>query len=726
MKNNQAESWNFDNVLVSFFNAVKERRNHLSKSTQTLFRRNDTLFRDELRRQAYRRSYSGRVELSEHDYDIGIYYNVVHRTLEKKQRIAAREILAPAVRALMTDKDPEGRAYLMSIGDTGLFCHILATILRAGFDDGVYAFLGAILLKHWDRLDDELDDNCWRIVGAAAAHLQFHLLAASAFIRAARLDREPERRRDSFFEASRGVCFRLREKPSDVAECCYMLDILDGCAGSLEDAPQFRVLHGLLTAWIAKLSGGDAEEAAKELFECAIRCADEWDEEHDDGKGGPLASSELAVKAPLEWQAYVATLAGDIGRQVASFPDPVYSDGDVPGFLPAASHVNGVRLWDLWEGLAPKLDDTFDAAAKRLSCGAETTVRKIDSATFQQTGPDMITDYALLQSANRADCDISVLGVLARHLERRRGKRTLEILFPFPSKDCAVNAANARGRAWEYFVWRGGIAADVRVELASGRHVCATMPFFVKDAALVVRGLSYSLFLAAFPLKMKVSSKAAGPGSLTQKCGDMHFIRSAADIVARVEAVAPASLWDGRLAYRFSLHVKDLGLDLPAFVCGEAIEGAVPAIGDTVECRAWIFADFRAPTESFAEFKKRHPKGLAVSPEPVEEPADAEGCGTFLIECHVAGTSHIEDAAGKTAELAKDSPLYLRREPGNEYDRDAIAIYTAEENRIGYVPQKHNPILSRLMDGGRELVGRVVSREVVDDLLRMQIGIYLR
>ncbi len=726
MKNNQAESWNFDNVLVIFFNAAKERRDKLSKSTKNLFRRNDALFLDELRRQAYRRSYSGRVELSEHDYDVGIYYNVVHRALERKRRNAAREILAPAVRALMTDKDPEGRAYLMSIGDTGLFCQLLATMLRAGFDDGVYAFLGAILLKHWDRLDDELDDNCWRIVAAAAAHLQMHLLASSAFIRAARLDREPERRRESFFEASRGVCFRLRDKPSDVAECRYMLGILDNCAGSLENAPQFRVLRGLLIAWIAKLTGGDVEEAAAELFESAVQAAEEWDDEHDDGKGGSLASSELAVKAPLEWQAYVATVAGDVGRQIASFPEPVYSDGSVPGFHPAVSHVNGVRLWDVWEGLAPDLDETFDAAAASLSKGTETTVRKVESATFQQTGPDMVVDYALVQSANRASCDISVLGVLARNLERRRGKRILEMLFPFPAKDCPVNAANARGRAWEYFVWRGGIAADVRVELASGRHVRATMPFFVKDADLVVRGLSYSLFLAAFPLTMKVSDQSAGPGSLRQKCGDPHFIRSAADIVARVEAVAPASLWDGRLGYRFSLHVKDLGLDLPAFVCGEAINGNVPAIGDTVECRAWLFADFRAPDESFAEFRKKHPKGVAVAPEPVESTEDAAGDATFLLECHVAGTSHIEDAAGKTAELAKDAPLYLRREPGNEYDRDAIAIYTAEENRIGYVPQKHNPILSRLMDGGRELVGKVVSREVVDDFLRMRIGIYLR
>lgn len=726
MDKKHAESWNFDNVLVQFFNSVKECREKLSKSTQTLFRRNRTLFLDELRRQAYRRSYSGRIQLSEHDYDVGIYYNVVHNAIEHKRRNAAREILAPAVRALLTDEDPEGRAYLMSIDDTGLFCQMLALLIRVRFDDGVRAFLGAILLKNWDRLDDVLDDKDWGVIGSAAAHLQNHLLAASAFLRAARLGREPEQRRDSFFDASRGVCFRLREKPDNAAECRYMLKILDDCADSLDDASQFRVLHGLVRAWTASISGGDTKEAADELFECAVRSADEWDDELEDGAGNPLSSSELAVKAPLEWQAYISALSNHVERQIRSFPEPAYSDGTIPDFSPAVSHVNGVRLWDVWEGLAPSLDDTFDKAAETLSRNTETTVRRVKSATIQQTGPDMVTDYSIVQSADRARCDVSVLGVLARHIVPNRRKLKMEMLFPFPARDCPVNAANAVGRPWEFFVWRRGIAADLRVELASGRHVFATAPFFVKDAALIARGLSYSLFLAAFPLTMKITPQAAGPGSIRQDCGDQHFIKSAAKIIARVNGVAPALLWDGRLAYRFSLHVKDLGMDLPAFVCGDAIKGGVPSVGDTVECQAWLFADLRSPAESFSDFKKKHPEGVAVATEAAKEPDDAEDDETLLIECHVAGTSHIEDAAGKTAELTTDSPLYLKREPGNEYDRDAIAIYTAEENRIGYVPQKHNPILSRLMDGGRKLVGKVISREVVDDLLKMRIGIYLR
>lgn len=717
------KTWNFDNLLVDFFTAAKERRAHPSKGTLKLFRRNDVPFLTELRRQSVRRAYSGRVELSAHDYDIGIYYNVVNRAIERKRRNDAREILAPAVRALMTDDDPEGRSHLLAMDDAGLFCQLLALLLRVDFDDGVNAFLSAILLKHWDHLDT-LDDGDWRIVGAAALRLDHHLLAAAAFLRAARLDREPERRHDTFFEASRCVFLRLRDKPRDVGECHYMRSLLDAAAGNLDDVSQFRVLRGLLLGWTAQVDDSDATEALKALSDATRRGVEEWDAELDEAHAR-LRDSEPAVKAPLEWNAYVACLAGEVGRQIDCFPAPVYADGGEPGLCPPASHVNGIRLWDAWEGLLPNLDNDFTVAAEGLLADAETTRPHVPSTPIQQTNPHMVADYAILQSRNRASCDISALGVSTRPIGKGRRKRQLQMVFPFLSKDCPANASNTSGRLWEYFIWRDGIAADARIELASGKHVRATLPYFASDLPALVRGFSSNLLLAAFPLELKKAAEAAGAGRLTQDCGEPHCIRSAADIVARVVDCRAATLCNGGTAWRFLLHVKDLGCDIPAFVGPEAVKGEMPGVGDTVECRAWLFADFRDEAESWAEFKAAHPKGVAVKPAPVDLPEEGEE-GTFLLECHVAGTSHIEDAAGKTAELQKDSPLYLRREPGNEYDRDAIAIYTAEENRIGYVPQKHNPILSRLLDGGRTLVGRVASREVVDDFVKMRICIYLR
>ena len=723
MDKSPQKTWNFDNVLVDFFNTAKERRAHLSKGTLKLFRRNEVPFLTELRRQAVHRRYSGRVELSEHDYDVGIYYNVLHSALGKKRRNDVREMLAPAVRALVTDEDPEGRDYLLAMDDPGLFCQILAILLRVDFDDGVCAFLAALLLKHWDRLDEVFDDNGWRIVAAAAVRLEKPLLAASAFLRSARTDREPGRRHEAYFEASRSILMRLRDKPRDPAECRYMQSLLDAASGNLDDIAQFRVLRGLLAVWTAKTTGTDEAAPLEELFKTVARGVEEWDAEQG-GEDGLLRNLEPAVKVPLEWSAYVACLVGDAEPQIASFPTPVYADGEEPGFFPPAGHVNGIRLWDAWDGLLPKLDPDFTVAANRLMADAEPTQARVPGSPIQLTNPAMVSDYTVLQSRNRATCDISALGVSTRAVGRGR-KRTLQMVFPFLSKDCPANAANATGRPWEYFVWRDGIAADARIELASGKHICATLPFFASDRLALVRGFSSSLLLAAFPLNMKKAAETAGSGRLSQRCGDPHFIRSATDIVARVVSVSPATLWNGARAWKFLLHVRDLGCDLPAFVGPEAVEGGMPAAGDTVECRAWLFADFREPAESFDDFRAAHPNGVAMAPAPVEPPAEGEG-ETFLLECHVAGTSHIEDAAGKTAELQRDSPLYLRREPGNEYDRDAIAIYTAEENRIGYVPQKHNPILSRLLDGGRTLIGRVASREVVDDYVRMRICIYLR
>ena len=728
MKTKTEEPWDFDDVLVEFFNAAKARRSNLSKNTKTLFRRNKVPFLTELRRQAVRRAYSGAIELSEHDYDLGILYNVVRREVDKKRNGNAREILAPAVHALMTDEDPEGRKYLTTVGDVGLLCQFLVLFMRTDFVDGIWAFLGMLLVSHWDSLDADFDDNDWRIVGAAAAHIGSNVLASSAFLRAAKLDREPERRSETYFDASRGILLRLRDKPSNQAECRYMRQILTDCQDVLDDVPQFRVLSGLLCAWIAKISNTDISEASRILIEAAKRTAEEWDENIGDSNPS-LVASEIAVKAPLEWQSYIACLDDKVEQQIASFPTPLFADGEVRGLIPAASHVNGLRIWDVWEGLLPNLPETFDATFAELGKGTETTVRNISSGPIQQTGPKLVTDYQLAQSANRADCDLSVLAVSARPYGRRKYRP--EMIFPFPSKDNAANAANTTGRPWEYFVWRQGFAADVRVELQSGLHLFASMPFFTGDYSTLVRGLSYQLYLAAFPLTLKRLSSPQATCKITQKCGDTRFTRAGADIVARVVSVTTATLWNGETAFKFMLHVNGLGFDLPAFVGKDAIENAekgdeaIPIDGDMVECRAWMMADFRAYDESRAAFLAENKGGVVVKPEPVEAP-DEKGEGTFLLECHVAGTSHVADVEGKTAELQKDSPLYLRREPGNEYDRDAIAIYTAEENRIGYVPQKHNPILSRLLDGGRDLIGKVVSREVVDDYVRMRISIYMR
>ena len=98
----------------------------------------------------------------------------------------------------------------------------------------------------------------------------------------------------------------------------------------------------------------------------------------------------------------------------------------------------------------------------------------------------------------------------------------------------------------------------------------------------------------------------------------------------------------------------------------------------------------------------------------------------FLQECHVAGTMHVDDVLVKTAEVGVGSLLTLRRDPKNEHDALAISVVTAAGEHIGWVSRKYNQPYARLMDAGKLLVAKVVSKEVEDDWLNLRIRIYLK
>ena len=59
-----------------------------------------------------------------------------------------------------------------------------------------------------------------------------------------------------------------------------------------------------------------------------------------------------------------------------------------------------------------------------------------------------------------------------------------------------------------------------------------------------------------------------------------------------------------------------------------------------------------------------------------------------LMECTIAGTTHIDGIVAKTATVFEGTILTLVRDPKNEYDSDAIAVQTDAGERIGWVPQR--------------------------------------
>jgi hypothetical protein len=77
----------------------------------------------------------------------------------------------------------------------------------------------------------------------------------------------------------------------------------------------------------------------------------------------------------------------------------------------------------------------------------------------------------------------------------------------------------------------------------------------------------------------------------------------------------------------------------------------------------------------------------------------------LLQELPLAGFQH-HRGEGVWPFLDLGAELELRREPYNPHDRYAIAVWFKNE-RLGYVPRKHNRLLAELMDRGERLGARV-------------------
>lgn len=115
-----------------------------------------------------------------------------------------------------------------------------------------------------------------------------------------------------------------------------------------------------------------------------------------------------------------------------------------------------------------------------------------------------------------------------------------------------------------------------------------------------------------------------------------------------------------------------------------------------------------------------HGKGgqLAV-PKPYEREI-------FLFDTQVAGTSYVDNIKEIESKLETDVRLEFFREPDNKYDKKAIVIKTVDGDKVGYVPRQDNVIFSRLMDAGKLLFGKVSSKEMKGEWLRIGLKVYLK
>lgn len=97
----------------------------------------------------------------------------------------------------------------------------------------------------------------------------------------------------------------------------------------------------------------------------------------------------------------------------------------------------------------------------------------------------------------------------------------------------------------------------------------------------------------------------------------------------------------------------------------------------------------------------------------------------FLIETQIAGTSFLK-LQDIEPQLKENDFLVFTREANNKYDALAIIISDATGHKLGFVPKEQNQILARLMDGGKLIFGKLVTKQWFGSWLKIIIKVYLR
>lgn len=82
----------------------------------------------------------------------------------------------------------------------------------------------------------------------------------------------------------------------------------------------------------------------------------------------------------------------------------------------------------------------------------------------------------------------------------------------------------------------------------------------------------------------------------------------------------------------------------------------------------------------------------------------------FLFSSHIARTTYIDNIDELAPCLVEDKGLSLFREPQKPHDEKAVAVYDGAD-RIGYIPQDENEVISRLMDAGKQIYGIITGKE---------------
>ncbi|GGP05937.1 hypothetical protein GCM10010992_24160 [Cloacibacterium rupense] len=96
-----------------------------------------------------------------------------------------------------------------------------------------------------------------------------------------------------------------------------------------------------------------------------------------------------------------------------------------------------------------------------------------------------------------------------------------------------------------------------------------------------------------------------------------------------------------------------------------------------------------------------------------------------VLNTEVAGTyyHHPEKFA---QDISPESIITLKREPQNQFDALAIALYFGDL-KIGYLPKAKNEVIANLMDAGKQFSAKVKQKTIHSDYnLQLDIEVFMK
>lgn len=97
--------------------------------------------------------------------------------------------------------------------------------------------------------------------------------------------------------------------------------------------------------------------------------------------------------------------------------------------------------------------------------------------------------------------------------------------------------------------------------------------------------------------------------------------------------------------------------------------------------------------------------------------------GRLFLQTQIAGTQY-QDIDETAKKLRFGDRLQLEREPRNHHDKNAIAVYTTDSVKLGYIPKSENYALAKIMDSGSQPPAHIVEKNL-GDFDQIIIRVYL-